>query len=178
MILLSTLLAALPQSPAGNPTALLEIAAQKGVRQLATGLENTFIYAFTRGGQRRQSLVLTPGATFETSILPVDSPGCVSLMAGMPFNLGDGATLKIELWDETRRQSAVEVALDPAHVRAHRAWVPVRLNIPAGRNRVRVRFEVTAGIRGDQTADWVGIAAGAEPGCLLADRPGDAPRIP
>lgn len=168
MILLFTLLAALQGSPAGNPAGLLGIASAKGVKQLSTGLETTFTYAFTRGGQRRQSLVLTPGATFETPLLPVHSPGCVSLMAGMPFNLGDGATLKIEVWDETVRQSAIEVSLDPAHIRAHREWIPVRLNIPAGQDSVRLRFEVTAGIRGDQTADWVGIAAGAEPGCLLA----------
>jgi len=38
-----------------------------------------------------------------------------------------------------------------------------------GRDRpIRLRFEVDAGIRGDLTGDWMGIAPGGEPGCLFA----------
>ena len=86
----------------------------------------------------------------------------------MPFNLGDGAVLKISIRDGTTQSEAVKLFLDPAHIRAHRAWIPVRFEVPAGMEHFRLLLEVTAGARGEYTGDWVGLAAGNESGCLLA----------
>ena len=156
------------QDPQKDRPEWIAIAAAKGVKAIGSNPEGMFLYSFTRNGERRESLLMLPGAVFQTDVQNVQSPACVSLAAAMPFNLGDGAVLRISAGDELRQQETVRLLLDPAHVRAHRAWVPVRFEIPAGQNRVRLRFEVDPGIRGDHTADWVGLAAGNEPGCLFA----------
>jgi hypothetical protein len=156
-----------PQDTQKVQPELIAIAAAKGIKAIGSNPEGMFLYSFTRNGERRESLLLLPGAVFQADVQNVQSPACVSLAAAMPFNLGDGAVLRISVGDELRQQEAVLLSLDPAHVRAHRAWVPVRFEIPAGLNRVRLRFEVDPGIRGDHTADWVGLAAGNEPECLF-----------
>jgi hypothetical protein len=162
-VILAWLIALLSGMAIQNPPGLLEIAAGNGIKQHGSGPDQIFLYAFTRDGYRREALVLTPGAVFQTEFPESGSPRCVSLLVAMPFNLGDGAVLKISAGNH-----AIQLALDPAHVRAHRAWLPVRLDLPPGEGRFTLRFEVDAGVRGDFTADWVGLAPGSEPGCLLA----------
>ena len=148
---------------------LFDVAASKGVKEFGAGVEGTFLHTFTRAGTRRETLVLLAGAVFQTDSMTAIPSRCVSLVAAMPFNLGDGAVLKIIANDETRQQPVFQLSLDPAHVRADRKWLPVRFDIPAVMNHVVLRFEVTAGPRGDQTGDWIGLAPGSEPGCLFAE---------
>ena len=154
-----------------NPPDLLQLATAQGIRQ-NNGSDHVFLYTFARQGQSRETLVLLPGAVFQTGVIRSGAQRCISLQAAMPFNLGDGAVLKISLADERRRVQAVQLSLDPAHIRAHRAWTPIRLVIPTDMDHFTLQFEVDAGARGDSTADWVGIAAGSEAGCLLADSNG------
>lgn len=156
------------QQPGDDSPGLVQIAVARGIKPIMTGSEGVFLYTFTREGQRRESVVLTAGATFEIEVANARLHRCVSLMAAMPFNLGDGALLKIALRDGIRPGANLQVFLDPTHTRAHRGWVPVRLEVPAGQDQVRLLFEVSAGTRGDYTADWIGLAAGAESGCLLS----------
>jgi hypothetical protein len=146
---------------------LLQIASAKGITGAASPAPQVFLLPFIRDGQRRDTLILQAGGRFDTGIITANSFHCVSLVAAMPFNFGDGAVLKISVADGNSIEPAAELMLDPAHVRAHRKWIPVRFGIPAGRQQLRLVFEVTAGIRGDAIADWLGLAAGPESGCLF-----------
>jgi hypothetical protein len=146
---------------------LLSIAASRGIRQVAPN-SSIFFYAFVREGQRRETLVLTPGAVFEIGPLQTGPRSCVSLLAAMPWNLGDGADLKISIVDGAQQRQAADVYLDPAHQRAHRAWIPIRLDVPQSTDHFTLRFEVGPGPRGDLTGDWIGVAPGPERGCLFA----------
>jgi hypothetical protein len=116
----------------GDPTrGLIDTARASGIRPLVENGPDTFFYRFTRGGQFRESLVLLPRAVFETDLIDVGRGRCVSLMAGIPFNLGDGAILEISAEGISGQPQVVRVSLDPAHVRADRTWTPIRLDIPA-----------------------------------------------
>lgn len=168
VLLVSVTTLLLGQVGAQDRPELLAMAAAKGIKPVGDPIESVFLYSFTRSGERRESLVLLPGAVFEADLMNTGSGACVSLAVSMPFNLGDGAMLRISTGDGQVRQEAVRLLLDPAHVRAHRAWMPVRFAIPGGQNRVQLRFEVDPGVRGDHTADWVGLTAGNDPECLFA----------
>ena len=148
---------------------LLQMAAAQGIREISSDSNKVFLYTFTRHGQFHKTLVLTAGTMFQTSIIKPGPARCVSLLAAMPFNLGDGAGLTILLTNETRRTEALRLYLDPAHIRAHRAWITIRLEIPEGMDHFILQFDVNAGPRGDYTADWIGLAAGGDAGCLLAE---------
>jgi len=148
---------------------LLQMAAAQGIREISSDSNRVFLYAFTRHGQFYKTLVLTAGTMFQTGIIKPGGARCVSLWAAMPFNLGDGAGLTIVLTNETRRSETVQLYLDPAHVRAQRAWVPIRFEIPPDMDHFVLKFDVNAGPRGDYTGDWIGLAAGGETGCLLAE---------
>jgi hypothetical protein len=152
----------------GRPN-LVEMAAAQGVHEISSDSSQIFLYAFTRHGQFRKALVLTAGKTFRTGIIKPGAARCVSLLAAMPFDLGDGAGLRVILTDEARRIEAVRIYLDPAHVRADRAWIPVRFDIPPDMDHFILQFDVDAGPRGDTTADWFGLAAGNDAGCLLGE---------
>src|SRR5206468_2340220 len=86
--LLSTLVAASEEAPS-----LIKMARSQGLHEIRTG-DVKFIYAFTRQGRMRETLVLLPGAVFSTMVLTPGSRRCVSMFAAMPFNLGDGAVLR------------------------------------------------------------------------------------
>jgi len=152
----------------GDVPGLIETAKAGGIGPVGAESGNTFLYTFTRAGQFRESLVLLPGAVFETALTEIGAGRCISLVAAIPYNLGDGAVLEISVEGGSEQPKVVRVFLDPAHVRAHRTWVPIRLDIPADHDRVRLRFEVDPGIRGDQTGDWMGLAAGNDAGCIFA----------
>ena len=147
---------------------LIEMAEANGIGPIGTQAGNTFLYTFTRNGQFRKSLVLLPRAVFETDMIETGSGQCVSLVVAVPFNLGDGVSLEISIRSRSETTVIMRVSLDPAHVRAHRTWVPIRFDIPAQKDALRLRFEVDAGTRGDETGDWIGIAAGNDSGCLFA----------
>ena len=166
VVIVVTMLAGVAIAQESVPS-LLRIAADKGVHQLGAGSETIFLYRFTRGGQRRDALVLTPSVTFETTPFRAASHHCVSLVAAMPFTLGDGATLSVWVKSSRQSQRVFQFDLDPAHVRAHRAWLPIRFNLPAVRGDYTIVFEVTAGARGDQTGDWVGLSSGTDKSCLF-----------
>jgi hypothetical protein len=146
---------------------LIRIAADQGIRPLAAGSDTIFVYRFTRGGQRRDALVLTPDTRFETTPLRSAAQHCVSLVAAMPFNLGDGATLSISVRASGQDRRVIQLDLDPAHVRAHRAWLPIRFDVPPDLGDFTIVFQVTAGARGDQTGDWVGLSSGTDKSCLF-----------
>ena len=146
----------------------METARAQGILPLVS-TDSPFIYALTRAGERRQSVVLTPGNVYETDAVNASGAGCVSLRAAMPFNLGDGAVLSISLIDGDEEFATLELGLDPAHVREHRRWTPLRLEVPAGMESFRLNAEVGAGSRQDSTADWIGLAAGPERGCVFAE---------
>ena len=150
-----------------NAPSLLRIAADQGIRQLGTRSDTIFLYRFTRGGQRRDALVLTPATRFETTPLRSSTRHCVSLLAAMPFNLGDGARLDISLKASERDRRVFQLDLDPAHVRAERAWLPIRFDVPPNIGDFTLIFEVTPGSRGDQIGDWIGISAGPDKSCLF-----------
>jgi hypothetical protein len=145
---------------------LLELAAQQGVRPHDGNNQSVFLYTFTRNGEKKDTVVVTAGATFQLD-LPPNSAQCVSVSAAMPFNLGDGATLKISIGEAEDQRPAAEVSLDPVHVRADRKWIPIRFAIPAGLKAIRVKFEAGPGKRNDSTADWIGLAPGPDSSCLL-----------
>jgi hypothetical protein len=151
----------------GNTPSLLQIAADNGIRQLGSGTDSVFFYRFTRAGQRRETLVLTPAARFETTPLRNVRHACVSLLAAMPFNLGDGAILNVIVRASGQERRVIELALDPAHIRAHRAWLPIRFEVPADAGEFTIVFEVTPGARGDQIGDWVGVSPGPDKSCLF-----------
>jgi len=168
-MLLAAMLFTGPLTAENGSPGLLAIAAAKGVKGLGQPIQQAFLFSFVRDGQRRDTLLLLAGAAFETDeVQPPGSSRCVSLLAAMPFNLGDGAILKISVRDGGTLHQILERPLDPAHIRADRAWVPIRFDIPAGLQRPRLLFEVSAGARGDGTGDWVGLAPGTERGCLFA----------
>jgi hypothetical protein len=152
-----------------NRPDLIQMAAAQGIREIGSDSSQVFLYGFTRHGQFRKTVVLTAGTMFQTSTIKPGAARCVSLLAAMPFDLGDGAGLRILLTNETRRIEAIRLYLDPAHVRAHRAWIPIRFEIPSDMDHFVLQFDVDAGPRGDTTADWIGLAAGGEVGCLLAE---------
>jgi hypothetical protein len=151
----------------GNTPSLLRIAEDKGIRQLGSGADSAFLYRFTRAGQRRDALVLTPASRFETTPLRNVTPHCVSLLAAMPFNLGDGAVLNVTVRGSGQDRHVIELALDPAHIRAHRAWLPIRFDVPVDAGEFTIVFEVTPGSRGDQIGDWVGLSPGPDKSCLF-----------
>jgi hypothetical protein len=157
----------LASTPQENVPSLLRMAAEQGIKQLGAGSETMFLYRFTRAGQRRDALVLTPATKFETTPLQSATLRCVSLLAAMPFNLGDGATLSISLKASGQERRTLQLDLDPAHVRAHRAWLPIRFGVPSDLGDFTIVFEVTAGTRGDQTGDWVGLSSGTDKSCLF-----------
>jgi hypothetical protein len=150
-----------------NTPSLLRIAANQGIRQLGAGSDTIFLYRFTRAGQRRDALVLTPATRFETTPVRSATRHCVSLLAAMPFNLGDGATLNVTVRASGQDRRVIQLDLDPAHVRAHRGWLPIRFDVPPDAGDFTVVFEVTPGSRGDQIGDWVGLSAGRDPSCLF-----------
>jgi hypothetical protein len=151
----------------GDRAGLIQIALARGIKQ-STGAEGVFLYTFVRESIRRESLVLTAGAAFETNVTNPDRRKCVSLVAAMPFNLGDGALLKISIRGGAQQDSSFQIFLDPVHVRAHRSWLPLRLEIPSAPEQILLHIQVEAGSRGNYTADWVGLAAGGDSECLLA----------
>jgi hypothetical protein len=122
-----------------------------------------------REGIRREALVLTSGTAFKLNVANPGRLKCVSLVAGMPFNLGDGALLKVSIEDGAQQDSSFQVFLDPVHVRADRTWRPLRIEIPSAPEKIVLHIQVEAGNRGNSTADWVGLAAGGESDCLLGD---------
>lgn len=148
---------------------LVALAKTHGISSTFTGKEGIFLYNFTRQGERRETLLLIAGNSFEMQIENPKAARCISLLTAMPFNLGDGAELKIELsttagaWKEDKA-----ISMDPAHVRADRAWIPVHMDLPSGLTTFRLRLHVSPGPRGDETGDWIGVAAGPERSCLLA----------
>ena len=154
------------QSAIDESPQLLELARSQGIEQIGEDPPPVFLYTFTRGGQRRESLLLLPNGVFEVDI-GSSSWECVSLVASMPFNLGDGAVLIVSVDDGNVLQQAVRLLLDPVHIREHRAWLPVRFELPGNQSGIQLRFEIEAGVRGDTTADWVGIAPGPETECLF-----------
>lgn len=147
---------------------LLEIAAAQGIKTSTGDAPPVFLLTFSREGQRRDTLVLQSGAKFETQAIAAGNRRCVSLFAAIPFNLGDGAVLKISTRDERGMRQAFELTLDPAHVRAHRKWLPIRFDTPSDLPRMSFVFEVSGGSRGDSIADWVGVAPGGDSGCLFS----------
>jgi hypothetical protein len=152
------------------PPLLTDVAASSGIPTLAISPNaNVFLYAFTRAGQFRESLVLLAGATFGTDLMNLPQGRCISLTAAMPSNLGDGATLNISVEDGLGELELRQFTLDPAHVREHRSWLPIRIDVPDRTRNIRIRFAVGAGVRGDETADWIGLAAGPDAGCLFAE---------
>jgi len=166
VVVVATMLAVVATAQNSVPS-LLRIAADKGVHQLGAGSETIFLYRFTRGGQRRDALVLTPGTKFESTPMQSAAPHCVSLLAAMPFNLGDGATLNIALKASGQEHRVFQLELDPSHVRADRAWLPIRFDVTPDLRDFTIVFEVTAGARGDQTGDWVGLSSGTDKSCLF-----------
>ena len=60
-----------------------------------------------------------------------------------------------------------QLELDPSHVRADRAWLPIRFDVTPDLRDFTIVFEVTAGARGDQTGDWVGLSSGTDKSCLF-----------
>jgi len=148
---------------------LLELATQQGVKPHDSSNPSVFLYAFTRNGEKHDTLVLTAGASLQIDVPVTDSAKCISLKAAMPFNLGDGATLKISTGDASHRQQVLKLSLDPVHMRADRTWIPIRFAIPDGANPLHLTFEAEPGARNDSTGDWIGLAAGSERGCLLAE---------
>src|SRR6476646_10725552 len=112
-------------------TTLLELAAQQGIRPHDGNNQSVFLYTFTRNGETKQTVVVTAGASFQLD-LQTNSAQCVSLAAAMPFNLGDGATLRISIGDGADQAPVTELSLDPVHLRADRKWIPIRFAIPTG----------------------------------------------
>lgn len=157
-----------PQTAIAGLPQLLEMAESQGIERWSPDALGIFLYTFTRAGRLRESLVLLPDEAFEIEI-PTTAPDCVSVVVSMPYNLGDGAVLITSFDDGNVQQQAVRLVLDPAHVREHRAWLPVQFELPRNRSGLRLRFEVGAGIRDDWTADWVGIAPGPETECLFGE---------
>jgi len=146
------------------------MAAAKGIRPHGAGPESVFFYSFTRAGRFREALVIEAGASFESDVIDPGGRHCVSLAAAMPWNFGDGAVLKVSMDSGGHQTEMVRLSLDPAHIRAHRAWIPVRFEIPVEAKAIRLRFDVDAGPRNEPTADWLGIAAGDDGACLFAAR--------
>ena len=145
---------------------LIQMAANQGIREISNGSNGVFIYTFARHAEIHKTLVVTAGNTFKTALIKSGAARCVSLLAGMPFNLGDGAGLSILLSNETQQVEAARLNLDPAHVRADRAWKPIKFRIPANIDHFFLQFNVDAGPRGDYTGDWIGIADGSDSDCL------------
>lgn len=158
---------ALPQEDAGRPN-LQELAARKGIRPILGPDQDIFLYDFGRGGIRRESLVLTPGAVFEADFAVEQQRPCASLLAAMPFNLGDGATLDVAALSASEEVQLVHLHIDPAHNRKDRSWIPLRFKIPQFGKPFRVRFKVQPGPNGDFTGDWIGIAPGPDSACLFS----------
>jgi hypothetical protein len=150
-----------------GPTGLIDIAVSRGVEPLSANPGNVFLYSFTRGGTLRDTVTLLPGGVFQTGQLRNISTDCLSLVAAMPTNLGDGAVLHVAVEGSGGWRELAELRLDPAHVREQRGWVPLRVDIPEGSDGLRLRFEVSAGSRNDPTADWLGIAGGLDDRCLF-----------
>ena len=164
---LATLAQDSPFTPTPPPE-LIRSAVSRGIKTAeADPNQNVFIYSFTRGGTLRESLVLLPGGVFETDTMNLPSRGCVSVRAAMPWNLGDGAILSVWIERRNQRELAVELPLDPAHVREHRDWVPIRFDLPSDPDGLRLVFGVEAGPRGDQTGDWVGLTDGNDLECFF-----------
>lgn len=148
---------------------LLELASNQGVKPIVSEDQKIFLYSFTRGGVQRDALVLTPGAAFDSGPLTTENRRtCVSVFVAMPFNLGDGAILTISTIGKAEESEALRLNIDPAHNREHRAWIPLRIRLPKATSPIHIRFRVTAGPLGDGTGDWIGIAPGPDPECLLA----------
>jgi hypothetical protein len=153
--------------PLVQPTpGLVELAARQGIRLHEGNDQTVFLYTFTRNGEKKNTVVVTAGASLQVDA-SADSASCISLSVAMPFNLGDGAVLKISLGDDQRLQPAVDLSLDPVHVRADRRWIPLQFPIPAGLKSVRLKFEAEPGRRNDFTGDWIGLAAGPDASCLF-----------
>ena len=148
---------------------LTQMAAAQGIRDISNNSSGMFLYTFTRHGEVHKALVVTAGNRFETGVIKPGSARCVSLLAAIPFDLGDGAGLTIRLANETGQIEGARLYLDPAHIRADRAWKPIRFEIPPNMDHFVLQFTVDAGPRQNYTGDWIGLAAGTESGCLLAE---------
>jgi hypothetical protein len=149
---------------------LLQMARSQDIHELSASSTRVFFYTFARGGDVKKAVVVTAGNIFRTGIIKPDSARCVSLNAAMPFDHGDGAELTILLMNETHRSEAARIYLDPAHIRADRAWKPIRFEVPPGIDHFMLEFSVSAGPRGDYTSDWIGLAPGPAGDCLFAER--------
>jgi hypothetical protein len=148
---------------------LVQMAEGVGIHDVGGDSNRVFLYPFARHGEVHRTLVVTAGNTFSTSVIQRGGATCVSLKAAMPFDLGDGAGLTIVLKNESRRIEAARIYLDPAHVRADRAWKPLRFEIPADLDHFTLQFSVDTGPRGEPTADWIGLASGSERACLFGE---------
>jgi hypothetical protein len=166
-VILKWLLVWLFASPAGPP-GLLELASAKGIGPHTSDAQSIFLYTFTRGGERRDTLVLTAGSTFQIEVPNPSAQSCVSLLAGMPFNLGDGAILNIYTDTAAEKVKILQRTIDPAHHRPDRDWLPIRFDVPSSSNSILLSIEVDAGSRKDFTGDWVGLAGGRDKQCLLS----------
>lgn len=150
------------------PRNLLEIAIKQGVRTLGAIQTKIFLYAFTRNRVFRNALVLTPGTVFDMGPLKRDGKTCISLSLAMPFNLGDGAGLRVTYIDNSNQSELYYGFLDPAHLREHRKWVVAMFQIPVGAEEFRLRFEVDSGNNGNMTGDWFGLTSGLDDRCLFS----------
>jgi len=156
------------QGPANATSTLFRLAGERGIVAVqADPNQPVFLYGFTRDGVFRDTLALSPGATFETGPVEVGAEVCVSLLIGMPWNLGNGATLEIAV--ETDGELLVtQHRLDPAHHREDRTWRPVRIDLDPGTERASMSLTMIPDLDG-QIGDWLGIAPGSEAGCLFSD---------
>jgi hypothetical protein len=169
-VILNCLLIWLFAGTTGGPQGLLELAMAQGIHAHTSETQSVFLYSFTRGGERRDTLVLTAGAAFQIEVPNPDARPCVSLLAAMPFNLGDGAILGISTEANGERVQLFQRKIDPAHQRADRDWLPLRLDVPSTANPILLRFAVEAGIHQDFTGDWIGLTAGPDQECLFSAR--------
>jgi len=135
---------------------LLQEAKLQGIKEPFSSDQKIFFYAFSRGGIRRNTLVLLPGAVFEVSPPVLSQTFPAGIWIGMPFQLGDGAELVVATFNERQADERIRLALDPVHKREDQNWR--LLQIPLHESTYRVRFQVFAGPGGDATGDWIGLA--------------------
>lgn len=133
---------------------LLQTARDRGIGGPSD--RNIFFYTFTRGGVRREALVLVPGAVFEARPEELGERGSLRLWVGMPFQMGDGAELIVEAISGGKPAEIARLTVNPVRKREDRQWRRLEVALPAATERVRLR--VLPGPSGDGTADWLGLA--------------------
>lgn len=147
------------KQPAKTGFTILEAAADQGLGPASE--QRPFFYTFSRGGIRRQALVLIPGVVFEAPMKALGSAPKISLWVGMPFQMGDGAELIVESISESGSSGEiVRLFLDPIHRRQDRQWQRLEIRVPSETRLLRWR--VSPGPAGDAVADWVGLAPATE----------------